>query len=385
MPPKVLLISSNSSARGGGERCLVYLARGLIELECEVHVLLSNASFMDNWADALMKEGAVLYRRHLISLSQRPFRFIQSIKDWKQIETVSSFCQELGPTAILVNQQYDEDGLDYLMGALQSRIAPVGGIMHMPMTTNKNKRPLGRFRGYRLTKWYEKYPYRLIFVSEGAQKEFETYYPSPRPTYIVNTSVPFQSGKEVSKKRTIFPIDIPVIGFVGQFVFRKNLDCLINAWLETLKKGVESKLLLVGDGPERTHVEHLLQKKAPPGSWHVTGWTAHPEDLFCEMDIFLLVSHFEGLPLSLIEAAGRAIPSVVVPFNGAKDIAKRASWVKVTSDNSISTISQTLINTLQNLQKLKEIAHIGLNDFRIFFSLRRMASEVLAVLTEERS
>ena len=35
---------------------------------------------------------------------------------------------------IHVNQQYDADGLDYLLGAIKSDVAPVVGTIHMPLT-----------------------------------------------------------------------------------------------------------------------------------------------------------------------------------------------------------------------------------------------------------
>ena len=142
-----LLISSNSSGRGGGERYLVFLTKGLHEKGCEVHALLSDVDYMDGWAKSLNEEGAVVHRHPLKSLSQRPLRFFQSTRDSIQIETVSAFCRRIAPDAILVNQQYDEDGLDYLMGALKAEVAPVAGVMHMPMTGTKDNRPFGRLRG----------------------------------------------------------------------------------------------------------------------------------------------------------------------------------------------------------------------------------------------
>ena len=381
MAPRILLISSNSSSRGGGELYIVLLAKGLRLLGCEVHVLISNQRYMDVWADALIAEGAILHRRHLLSLKQRPLRFIQAVRDTNQIETVADLCRKTTPAATLVSQQYDEDGLDYIMGALQSKLAPVSGLMHMPMTATKNQRPLGRIRGHLLSRWYNKNPYRLIFPSEGAQIEFESYYTAPRPTYMINNSVTFEQASGPSKTRAIFPTGIPVIGFTGQFVAQKNLDCLIRAWLKTRETGMDCRLLLVGDGADRSKTESFLCKSAPSESWYITGWTESPENYYSEMDLFVLTSHFEGLPFSLLEAAGRGIPAVVTPFNGALDVAKHASWVNITSGCSIDAISEAITAALANLPALKDTAHMGINDFRKHFSLERMATEMLEVLT----
>lgn len=377
---KILLISSNSSGRGGGERYLVFLTKGLRELGCEVHVLFSDADYMSGWAHDVSVEGGIVHRRHLKSLAQRPLRFIQSIYDSFQIETVAAFCRELAPNAILINQQYDEDGLDYLMGAIKADIATVGGVMHMPMTGFKNNRRLGRMRGCLMSKWYRQNSYRLIFVSEGAQTEFESYYDAPRPTYVVNNGIPFDSAQLLNEERRIFPPHVPVIGFVGQFVEQKNLECLVHSWLETRRHGIDSRLLLVGDGPGRVNLEKILWHKAPPGSWYVTGWTKSPEEYLREMDLFVLTSHFEGLPLSLVEAAGRGIPALVAPFNGALDVSRQATWVKVAPGNSVKEITDTMKTVLNDLPALEVSAMAGLEEFRRYFSLRRMATELLVVL-----
>ncbi len=252
--------------------------------------------------------------------------------------------------------------------------------MHMPMTAGKNKRKLGWLRGKILANWYRKHHYRLIFVSAGSQQEFESYYDFPRPTAVVNSGIPLNPANPEKCLHHIFPAGVPVVGFVGQFVFQKNLPCIVQAWLATRKAGVDCRLLLVGDGPERTAVERTLLESAPPGTWHITEWTDSPENLFNEIDLFVLASHFEGLPLSLLEAAARGIPSIVAPFNGATDVSRYAPWVRIAGNNSVNEISTVMIETLVSRQALSQPSSAELDNFRRFFSLGRMAADVLTVL-----
>jgi glycosyltransferase involved in cell wall biosynthesis len=379
---KVLLISSNSSARGGGERYLVYLTQGLKALDCQVHSLLCDTSCMDGWADTLIKEGAVVHRHRLKSLRERPFRFVQAMWDRRQQDDIARICRQIAPTAILVNQQYDEDGLDYLAGALKSKIAPVAGIMHMPMTGEKNQRPLGRWRGKLLQSWYASHPYCLIFVSSGSQREFHNYYQTLWSSHVVLNGCKFSDA--VTAAANLLPDDwddgLPVIGFSGQFVLQKNLQLLIEAWSYSWRKGLQSRLLLVGDGPERQSLEKTLASVAPPEYWHITGWQEHPERYLSKMDIFAMSSHFEGLPLSLIEAAGQGIPSVVTSFNGAEDVASKADWVRISSLSTAQCFGNLLVETAEHLVSLKDIAREGKSAFKEYFSPQRMAQDTLIVL-----
>lgn len=381
MRKRLLLVSSNSSGRGGGERYLVYLTQALHLLDCEVHILISTINYMDSWAKELKAKGATVHRRNLLGLKSRPLRFLQSITDTKQQLEIAKICKEIAPDAILINQQYDEDGLDYVAGALMSQVAPVGGTMHMPMTANKHQRPLGKLRGKLLKKWYEKHPYSLILVSQGSQKEFENYYNYPRPTKLVNYGCPFP---DITVSHPPLPHNwtksLPIIGFSGQFVFQKNLQLLIDAWLWTIQHGVESHLLLIGDGPERHNLEKNLRNHAPENTWHITGWQEHPEAYLSVLDIYAMTSHFEGLPLALIEAVGRGLPTVVTNFNGASDVAEPASWVNIADDASPESVGQALIKSINKLSLLKQEARNGQQDFQKYFSLQRMASETLAAL-----
>jgi len=387
MSKKILLISSNSSGRGGGERYLVYLAQGLKQLGCDVHCLLSNASYMDNWAKLLSEENAIVHRHFLVGLRDRRLRFFQSVLDVKQQGIISELCQSIKPDGILVNQQYDEDGLDYIAGALMAKSAPVAGIIHMPMTANKNDRPLGKLRGGFLKIWYQSHIYKLIFVSEGSKKEFEDYYNIRNTTTVVNSGFIFSEKFDLDnfkldnfKKTDTLQDSIPVIGFIGQFSSQKNLKLLVDSWLKSISAEHQSYLLLVGDGEERSVIEKLLNKEAPQGSWHITGWQDQPEKHLPLIDIFLMTSHFEGLPLALIEAAGYGIPTVITNFNGATDVAKKASWVKVASQNDPNIIGQMLQEYILNLSTLKQQANNGREEFQQYFSVKRMAEDTINAL-----
>jgi glycosyltransferase involved in cell wall biosynthesis len=378
---RLLLISSNSSARGGGERYLVYLTEGLRSLGHRVDVLLSDLNYMDGWAQSLSTVGAQVHRRSLIGLRHRPLRFVQSIHDHSQIASIAAACREIEPDAILVNQQYDEDGLDYLAGALASQTAPVGGLMHMPMTRDKHKRPLGSLRSKLLASWYQRHPYRLMLVAQGGQEEFEQFYSHPRPTFVVHYGIPIrQNPAPDDSPHSVWADSLPVIGFVGQLVPQKNLSLLIEGWLKARIAGAHCRLLLIGDGPERIAIEERLQREVPADAWHITGWVSAPEAFFPSVSIYAMTSHFEGLPLSLLEAAGRGLPSIVTNFNGASDVVERAPWVRVIPSADPESVSRAILSALKDLPELQALATRGQNGFRAYFSVERMAKDTVIAL-----
>ncbi|MEO0853283.1 MAG: glycosyltransferase family 4 protein [Cyanobacteria bacterium J06648_11] len=389
--PRILLISSNSSARGGGERYLIYLTQGLRQLGAHVSALLSDVDYMDGWAEGLAEAGADVWRRPLLGLRSRPLRFVQAIGDRKQQQAIAAACRDISPDGVLVNQQYDEDGLDFVAGALAADVCPVMGLMHMPMTATKNQRPLGRWRGMLLDRWFERHPYRLALVSEGCRREFEQYYRHPRPTHLVYYGCPFletTNPETANSPETAAPAlplhwrhDVPTVAFSGQLVPQKNMMLMVNAWLWLRQQGVPAQLLLVGDGPDRAAIEQRLQSSTVSSQdWHITGWQTHPEAFYPAMDLYATTSHFEGLPLSLLEVVGRGIPAVATDFNGASDVAERAAWVKVAPERTAAGVGGAMQEAIAQLDERKRLAREGCSGFREYFSLARMAKDTLAVM-----
>jgi len=371
---KILLISSNSSAHGGGERYLVYLSKALKDLGIAVHVLISDAPHMNNWNNEFEKLNIKVFRTSLKSLNQRKFRFISAILDIKQINKIKNICQSINPKAIIVNQQYDEDGLDYILGALKSKINNVIGIMHMPMTKNKNLRPFGKIRGLILNIWYWINNYKLVFVSSGSEKEFKDYYKYPRKTYVINNSAPNFgiNRKNIDNK-------IPNLTFIGQFVNQKNLFVLINVWERLLNDGINTKLNLIGDGPLR---EQFLQRlnRYDSNSWFLSGWIEITEDIINEIDLFVMPSIFEGLPLTLIEVASTGICCAINPFNGAKDVNKYANWVHLSSSYSEKDFYLLVKKLLLTNEYKKQIEYNKIKSFQTYFSLNRMAEDIIDLI-----
>ena len=108
----------------------------------------------------------------------------------------------------------------------------------------------------------------------------------------------------VSSQRSHKPRPLPVLGYLGAFIERKGVDALPRF----LKPG-RQELLLGGKGPA---VDATLQELAEKGvEYNYLGQIADPEAFFAAIDVLILPSKSEGLPLVVIEAAARGIPAIV--------------------------------------------------------------------------
>ncbi|MGN0522546.1 MAG: glycosyltransferase family 1 protein [Eubacterium sp.] len=98
-----------------------------------------------------------------------------------------------------------------------------------------------------------------------------------------------------------------VIGHIGLFSYIKNQSFLVDVFNEVNKRLPNSVLMLVGDGADRASVEQKVKDLALEKKVIFTGKRADINELLCAMDVFVLPSVFEGIPLTLIEAQASGI------------------------------------------------------------------------------
>ena len=102
-----------------------------------------------------------------------------------------------------------------------------------------------------------------------------------------------------------------VIGHVGRFMFQKNHEFLIDLFAEVVKENPEARLILIGDGPLKEHIQQKVKNLGLSEKVQFLGIRNDVADLYNAMDLFLLPSHYEGLPVVGVEAQANGLPMIV--------------------------------------------------------------------------
>jgi glycosyltransferase involved in cell wall biosynthesis len=105
------------------------------------------------------------------------------------------------------------------------------------------------------------------------------------------------------------PRQKPVILHVGRFVHQKDHATLIEAF-ETVKKKLDCKLFLLGDGPLRESIEEMVRDRNLSDSVYFAGFDPNPFKYMSKCDVFVLSSLHEGMPGVLIQAMACSAPVV---------------------------------------------------------------------------
>ena len=115
-------------------------------------------------------------------------------------------------------------------------------------------------------------------------------------------------------------LGVPLIGSIGRLAYPKNYEFFIDAF-ELIRQQVPGvKAVLVGDGPARRAYQERAQHRGVSNDILFSGTILGAATLLRAFDLFVLTSHYEGMPLSLLEAIWAGVPSVAPAIGGISEI-----------------------------------------------------------------
>ena len=134
---------------------------------------------------------------------------------------------------------------------------------------------------------------------------------------IINNAIDLEKFKfnkekrnEIRKKLKIDE-NIILVGHIGRFVTQKNHEFLIDVFNEIIKKrkqeNFDSKLILIGQGNLKENIIEKIKYLGLQDYVIFTGQTTNVSDYYNAMDIFVLPSLYEGLPVVGIEAQANGL------------------------------------------------------------------------------
>lgn len=136
-----------------------------------------------------------------------------------------------------------------------------------------------------------------------------------RPFIVVNNAINLQNFQfspdvRAETRKNLGISNRLVIGHVGRFTIEKNQTFLVEIFSEIHKTNPNSVLLLIGDGPLRMRVEEKVERLGLQNDVMFLGTRRDVNRLYQAMDVFVLPSLFEGLPVVGVEAQTAGLPCV---------------------------------------------------------------------------
>jgi glycosyltransferase involved in cell wall biosynthesis len=137
-----------------------------------------------------------------------------------------------------------------------------------------------------------------------------------------------------------------IVGHIGQFVKQKNHIYLLDIFEEIHRRKSNAILLLIGEGENKTEIEALVKKKHLEKEVCFFGITNEIPKLLMAMDVFVLPSLFEGLPVVGIEAQASGLKCFISDrVSNELDITGNVSFLSITELPSVWADKIVTVNT----------------------------------------
>lgn len=148
-------------------------------------------------------------------------------------------------------------------------------------------------------------------------------------------------------KKVIAPNGERILLHASNFRKVKRVQDVVLIFHEVLKQ-VPSKLLFVGDGPERAVAEDLSRRLGICDEIRFVGKQEQMEDILAIADLFLLTSEYESFGLAALEAMAAGVPVVSTNAGGLPEVIVEGVTGYMGNVGDVDTLSAKAISILQD-------------------------------------
>lgn len=107
---------------------------------------------------------------------------------------------------------------------------------------------------------------------------------------------------------------------ISRLAKQKNLQMLINAFEQSLRKYPDYELYIYGEGGEESRLKQIVAQKRLNNRIFFPGSVEDVHNKIVDAEIYVLCSNFEGMPNALLEAMSLGLPCIATKVSGAVDL-----------------------------------------------------------------
>ncbi len=225
----------------------------------------------------------------------------------------------------------------------------------------------------------------LLAVTHGVMvsKDLQQYYQRRFKTLCPHLSVIYnglhseQKSVSVAEIRNIFaiPRQVPLVGTAVRFYPQKGLRYLLQAVPKVLAVLPETRFILIGDGVEREALEKAAVDMGVANQVIFAGYRTDVRQLLRGLDLYVLPSLWEGLPLALIEAMLADTPIVATAVGGNKEMIEHGIRGLLVAPQDSDGLAEAIISLLNDDELRRRLARNGREFADEQFSLANMINK----------
>ncbi|NOT35713.1 MAG: N-acetyl-alpha-D-glucosaminyl L-malate synthase BshA [Candidatus Eisenbacteria bacterium] len=232
---------------------------------------------------------------------------------------------------------------------------------------------------FRMTKFSIESSDRVTAVSQYLKERAEESLGIQRPIEVIYNFVDpkvFRPGRPGSLR--LAPAHVGVMMHASNFRQVKNIPAVIHVFAE-VRRRIQAKLVMIGDGPERSAAEALARELGVHRDVLFLGNQDSMEELLPLADVFLLPSSSESFGLVALEAMSAEVPVVASDVGGIPEVVEHGKTGFLHAPTDLAGQVASTLKLLTDERLRKAMGRRGRRVARDRFSEDEMVDRYIAV------
>jgi N-acetyl-alpha-D-glucosaminyl L-malate synthase BshA len=166
----------------------------------------------------------------------------------------------------------------------------------------------------------------------------------------------------------------PVLMHISNFRTVKRVRDVIRIFA-AVNAEIPSRLVMIGDGPDRPAAEDEMRKQKVEGRVEFLGKIDNVAPLLASADLFLLPSTSESFGLSALEALASGVPVIGSDAGGMPEVVRNGETGMLLKVGDIEGMAEAALSILRDRDRWQKMSELGAADARARFSLDAIVSQ----------
>lgn len=228
---------------------------------------------------------------------------------------------------------------------------------------------------------------RIVAVSNEVKRDMLRYKIPEDKIRVIDNGIALERFEKLAETKNMknqlgFEEKIRIIGTIGNLGTEKGHIYLLEAAKQILDVVKDLKFLIIGDGRLRKQLEEKSEELGIKKHVIFTGQRKDIPELLMAMDIFVLPSIKEGLPIALLEAMAAKRPVIATRVGAIPKVIENKNTGILVEPKDVTGLRDAIMNLLNDPGRMNLFAREGFNRVCINFSSDEMGKNYLKLYNE---